>query len=159
LAGGSEQGARLRWIEDNKDYQGDDCLIFPFGKNKWYPTVIVDGKNQSAHSVMNRLANGEKPPGKHLSGHACGNGGIGCLNPRHLRWYTHVENAADRYVHGTALFGEKCPNAILTDAQVKEIKALRGTMTQQAIADMFGVKRGTVKSIFHGKAWKHIPRP
>jgi hypothetical protein len=156
LAGGVESGARLRWLEEHKNYDGDDCLIFPFGNNKWYPTVRVNGKTCSAHSVMNRMANGEMPADKHLSGHSCGNGGIGCVAPRHLRWYTHEENAADRIVHGTQLYGSDCGNSKLTEDDVRAIRSLRGKILIREIAEMFGVSKGTIKSISSRKTWRHI---
>jgi len=41
----------------------------------------------------------------------------------------------------------------LTAEQVEEIRRLRGTMTQRAIAERFGVTDATIRDIYSGKSW------
>lgn len=50
---------------------------------------------------------------------------------------------------------------VLTDEQVLEIWHLATTkaMTQQAIADKFGIHNSLVSEIKTGKRYKHVPRP
>ena len=38
----------------------------------------------------------------------------------------------------------------------KELAHLRGIVTQTMLALKYGIDRGTVKDILHGKIWKHI---
>jgi len=54
--------------------------------------------------------------------------------------------------------GENNPNHILIEQQVIQIKLLlkEGILTQQEIADMFGVSRLTISDIKHGRRWNHI---
>ena len=52
--------------------------------------------------------------------------------------------------------GEKHPNCKLTEEQVTKIKILllEGNLTQQEIADMFGVSQMTISKIKNKKVWK-----
>jgi predicted XRE-type DNA-binding protein len=54
--------------------------------------------------------------------------------------------------------GEKSPNHKLTEEQVIQIKLLlkEGILTQQEIADMFGVSRRTISNIKRGIVWSNI---
>jgi predicted XRE-type DNA-binding protein len=54
--------------------------------------------------------------------------------------------------------GEKHPNHKLTEEQVIQIKLLlkEGILTQQKIADMFGVSRRTISMIKTGKRWTNL---
>jgi hypothetical protein len=72
-----------------------------------------------------------------------------------LRWDTRRGNMADAVEHGRTNQGEKNPFAKLTADQVREIRAMIGTMSQSRIAEMFGVCQQTISNI-HRKTWKHI---
>jgi len=54
--------------------------------------------------------------------------------------------------------GEKHPNSKLTEQKVIQIKLLLkdGILTQQEIADMFGVSRRTISYIKIGRSWSHV---
>jgi len=54
--------------------------------------------------------------------------------------------------------GENNLNSILTEEQVIQIKLLlkEGILTQQEIADMFGVKQTTISAIKNKRSWSHI---
>lgn len=49
--------------------------------------------------VVCERVNGPAPTEKHETAHGCGNSW--CVNKRHLRWATHIENEADKLIHGT----------------------------------------------------------
>lgn len=68
-----------------------------------------------------------------------------------LRWGTSADNTADQRRHSTLIGGERHGMAKLTNAQVEEILLLAGTMTQQAIADRFGIRQPHVSDIINGK--------
>lgn len=159
LAGGpvkTRHGEPQRWIRDHADFEGPDCLIWPFGATS-QTLVRVDGRNYSAQRYMCILAHGAPPsPGLHAA-HSCGHGHLGCVHPKHLRWATAVENEADKLIHGTRRMGEDVHLAKLTEPDVLEIRRLRGRMTQVEIASLFNITQVTVSDIHIRKTWKHLP--
>lgn len=55
--------------------------------------------------------------------------------------------------------GEGSPTAKLNEAKVREIIAWRNLgSTFTALADRFGVSESSIRSAFHGRTWKHLPR-
>lgn len=75
-----------------------------------------------------------------------------------LCYGTHIENQADRILHGTDNKGSKHGNSILTEIQVKEIreKYKSGACTHDYLAEEYGVSRVTITLIINYKLWKHI---
>ena len=67
-----------------------------------------------------------------------------------VAWGTSAENSADTFLHQTQPLGEKHHNATLTDAQVDEIRSLKGRMKQREIAARFGITQGYVSEIHSG---------
>lgn len=83
-------------------------------------------------------------------------------NPQHnrpcnLRWATRQENEADKVRHGTRLYGERVPNARLTDEQALDIyrRAVAGE-PHSAIAADHGIGSPYVSMIFHGTVWAPV---
>lgn len=103
LAGGIKHGEAQVWLRKVAvRYAGDDCLTWPFGRNGGgYGRVSFRGNPSNAHAVILELAVGPKPTEKHECCHSCGNGHLGCVNPRHMYWGTRKENVADAIRHGT----------------------------------------------------------
>lgn len=66
-----------------------------------------------------------------------------------LTWGTSAENKADAFDHGTVPMGEDHPNAILSDAQVAEIRTLKG-LKQSELAERFGTTQSNVSKIQRG---------
>jgi hypothetical protein len=71
-----------------------------------------------------------------------------------LAWGTHTENMQDKVKHGTHTSGETHPNAKLTEADVKAIRASTGTY--KAIASQYGVTTGAIQAVLTGRTWTHI---
>lgn len=145
------------WLLAHVDYAGDDCLKWPGkpradgrGQIKW------QGRMTTAHRQMCILAHGEPPDGKPEATHACGNGHLGCVNPRHLRWATDKENKADMLAHGTRVRGERQGSAKLKTADVIAIRQMAAARPQSQIAAQFGVVQGTVGKIIRRERWGHI---
>ena len=136
------------------NFIGDDCLVWPFERTrKGYGRIKTRGERFSAHRLVCAEVYGAPPSERHVAAHSCGNGHLGCVSPRHLRWATHKENHADKLIHGTVLRGERNHNASMTEATARRAKAMLGNMTQQKIAEALGITRSAVRDIKIGKSW------
>jgi transposase-like protein len=116
-----------------------------------YRTVQLSaGRGPKTHKVsvlVCRAFHGPCPAGqecRHLDGvrtnDAAGN----------LAWGTPLQNQADRRLHGRAPVGEANPRAVLTDAQIAEIRGLKGAMPQKEIAAKFATTQGHISRIHRG---------
>lgn len=77
-----------------------------------------------------------------------------------LRWDTKRSNSLDRRVHGTERgllqAGEANKFAKLTDAQIAEIRALHGKLSQRKIAAKYNISCGHVHRILHNTQRKPV---
>ena len=155
LGGGSSWGAPKAFLEASLvNDDGGRCIIWPYGRNSnGYGQITLNGKKLLAPRIVCERIHGPAPSPKHQAAHSCGNGHLGCINPKHLRWATPQENQMDRVDHGTHNRGERQGQAKLTEDDVHQILALRGTMTQRATAEMFEVSQSAVSAIYSGRNW------
>lgn len=154
LGGGTFRGMPRAWLDAHVDFDGPECLIWPFAvKAQGRGGLKLGERDVFAPRLMCELANGPPPTPKHQAAHSCGQGHMGCVHPKHLRWDTRVGNAADRVLHGTDCRGEKSPFAVLKEAEVVVIKRLQGVETQVSLAERFHVSRGAIRSIHSGLSW------
>lgn len=145
-----------RWIEKHKSYQGNDCIEWPFSKGDRGRGVVGvpgGGKSRSAPRAMCIAAHGEPPTPEHQTAHSCGNGHIGCMNPKHLRWATHMENVRDRAEHGRDRRGEEVNTAKLTEVEVLEIRRRKNSQSGVSLAKEFKVSTTTISEILSRKSW------
>lgn len=150
-------GERLDWLMDHKDYDGDGCLIFPYSRDHGgYGRAKHEGKQITASRMMAIIVLGEPPTEDHQSAHDCGNGHLGCVHPKHLRWDSCEGNMADKLIHGTHMQGTDCPAHKLDEADIREIRRLAGTTSQQDLADRFGIAQTTVSRIVRRKTWSWV---
>lgn len=154
LEGGTSKRAIPKWLAEHVNYQGDDCLIWPFYRNE-NGYACCDAKLGSgfAPRVLCAMAHGEPPSPDHEASHSCGNGNLGCMNQKHLRWLTHAENMEETLIHGTHNRGERNGQSTLTEEQVRRIRYLSGILTQQEIADRFEVSVNHVSMIVSRDRW------
>lgn len=147
-------GEPLRWFRAHQNYDGDDCLIWPYAKRHLgYGAILMeDGRFTSPHREMCAIHNGPPPDGM-VARHLCGNGDRGCVSPRHLVWGTVAENSWDMIAHGTVGRGTKNGNAKIDDDDVREIRRLRGKARQVDLAARFGISQAVVSKIQLGEAW------
>lgn len=151
LAGRTPNGNLRRFIfEVVLPYEGNDCILWPFGRTPKGYGQFEDGY---AHRFICCQAHGEPPTPEHETAHSCGKGTSGCVTKGHVRWATHAENEADKIAHGTLAWGEKQGSAKLTTAEVLTIRSLAGTLKQREIGALFGVSQTAAGNIILRKRW------
>lgn len=142
-------GAVLKWMAENQGYSGDDCLPWPFALGKGgYGNVWDGSKYTNAHRLMCLMVHGN-PGGEMQAAHSCGN--RACVNPRHLRWATRIENDDDKVAHGTRRFGEGVPTSKLTESDVRRIRTSSESVAE--LARQLGVGPKAIYRIRRGERW------
>lgn len=137
-------GEPLAWLQRHANWRGDDCLIWPFARNRsGYGSLRYQGRTMGAHRAMCFESYGAPADAGMEAAHSCGNGHLGCANPLHLRWATPQANVSDRIQHGR--------NRKLTDDQCFEIVRLAATEPQARIARRFGVSPAFVCRVVKGQ--------
>lgn len=71
-----------------------------------------------------------------------------------LKWCSKVENHSHMRAHGTAPVGSRNGRAKLTLAQVREIKAAKGTRINGELGRKYGVHKDTIGLIRRGRIWR-----
>lgn len=133
----------------------NDCIL-------WKGAVTADGYGTIspsrrvkllAHREAFRAANGYLPK---VVMHTCDN--PACVNAEHLVAGTHAKNMADMAAKGRASRkpGESNHRAILTEHSVLRIRILRGALSCNKLASIYGVDRSTITDIWTRKSWKHL---
>lgn len=139
----------------------DECIIWPWSRDKdGYPKFTAPGGvTARAHRYVCRLVHGPAPESSPIAAHSCGNGHLGCISGRHLRWKDAQGNSDDCVAHGKLSMGEAHSSAKLTEAQVKTILSLlHAGVPRASIARMFCVTPSNIGHIKMGRKWKHLPR-
>ena len=109
-----------------------------------YGKFYFDGKQVASHIVSYKLFVGEVPKGMWVL-HKCDN--RKCVNPEHLFLGDSIANIKDMDKKG-----RRGTRSNLTESQVDEIKKLLSKrVTQQEIANIFGVHQTTISKIKLGK--------
>lgn len=135
-------------------YDGDDCLTWPFGTTaQGYATLWRVDRKQLVSRLVCEEVYGPPPSPEYQAAHSCGNGHLSCVAKGHLSWKTATSNHADKLIHGTTSRGQRHGNSKLTEADVREIRTLKGTLLQYEIADQFGVAPSLISLIHSGDRW------
>lgn len=108
-----------------------------------------------AHRVSYRLTYGGIPDGLWVC-HRCDN--RLCVRPDHLFLGTSDDNIRDKVQKGRSPLGEQNGVAKLSEAGVRAIRAryAAGGVSQQALADEYGVSFSLIHAIVRRKIWKHL---
>lgn len=139
-----------------------------------------------AHRIVWELTYGPIPEGMQVLHNCPDGDNPSCCNPRHLWLGTQLENIEDARKKGRVASGERHSSrthpeqlprgdkngsrlhperlargerhgiAKLTEASVREIRALAGTQSQRALAARFGVSQATISGIVHRTKWSHV---
>jgi hypothetical protein len=113
-----------------------------------YGVIWYDNKLQYSHRIALELNNKAIPNRWHAC-HTCDN--PSCVNPNHLYVGTPQDNMNDKVSKGRHIFGEKHPNAKLTDKEVNEIRVLfEDGMWQTDLAKVFNVDPSHISRIVYG---------
>lgn len=153
LGGGLKRGETNAFFDFALQYEGSDCLIWPYARDAaGYAQINFEGRVRYVHRDVCIKKNGGPEDGM-VAAHSCGKGHLGCVNPNHVRWATRKENAHDMIDHGTKAFGEKTTGAKISNQQAIEIKSLKGKMTQGEIARIYGLTRQAIGDIHKGRRW------
>ena len=154
LGGGIDRGKTVEFFEEAKKFNGKECMIWPYAKDaNGYAQINYGGKVRYVHREVCIFIYGEPEDGV-VAAHSCGRGNMGCINPSHLRWATFKENYEDSVLHKTAVRGERVGNSKLKKEDIKKIKQMRKTRTQQNVANVFSVSRTAISDIENGRRWK-----
>jgi hypothetical protein len=123
---------------------------------KGYGWIKEDGRKRfvGAHRAAYILANGPIPDNAVIM-HSCDN--RWCVNPQHLIVGTQLDNIKDMVEKGRQARGRKLPQAVLTEADVIEIRrrAAAGE-TQRSLADAYAVTASAIQCVVAGKNWAAV---
>lgn len=131
----------------------ENCYkVMPSGCWEWqrailkngYGTLRRDGRQWRAHRYSYKLAHGSVPHDMDVR-HSCDN--RKCVNPAHLSIGTRLQNMGDAQVRDRLPRGEKHKCAKLNRLDAARIRLLCKTMTQKAVAKIFGVTPSTVCAV------------
>jgi len=105
LAGGTPNGAPMTFLQDAMTSSTDECILWPYGASNGYGEVLIEGKPTYAHRQVLAMTTKTNPSDMY----ACHKPIVChtplCVNPRHLKWCTPTENAADMVTDGTRANG------------------------------------------------------
>lgn len=159
---------RIRSVERvvyRRSKLGKSCPLFAksklrlFGQN-WagYQMVNLSVSGSVRNIAVHRLvakAFCENPHGNPQVDHKDGNN----KNNRsdNLEWVTGLENMRRSFRRGHYIpRGEQSPHAVLSERDVRLIRALNGVLTKKQIGDTYGVTESNIYAIISRRSWAHI---
>jgi len=102
LAGSTPWGAARDWLNAALSFTKDECLAFPYAKDRHgYGHINVQRRYMGAHVYVAEKVLPPRPSALHEVCHKCGNGNKACVAPRHLYWGTRRQNVQDAIAQGT----------------------------------------------------------
>ena len=138
-----------------------DCILGTcINKRNGYSYRRYEGRHVRSHRVAYVVANNltlDDITGQ-IVRHICDN--RACVNPEHLILGTHQDNMDDMTSRGRSAKGTGIANSVLSDEQVRFIRAnyiprskMWGTV---ALGKLLGVSHRTVQSVTSGLRWAHV---
>lgn len=120
-----------------------------------YGTISIENRPTPTHRAAYLLCVGDIPDGLFVC-HRCDN--TLCCNPRHLFLGTHQQNVDDCVTKQRHIHGERHPDAMLSEDEVREILSAKDGPrgTGRHLAQRFLVSPSTIAAIWSGRNWKHV---
>lgn len=135
----------------------DDCWLWTAGVNHAGYGSMGGGRGVTllAHRVSWEVHRGPIPQGLFVC-HHCDN--PPCVNPRHLFIGSQRDNMDDKVRKGRQRRGQCHCLAKLTEVDVQSIRRryAASSITQQALADEFGITQSNVSMIVNGVTWSNL---
>ena len=139
----------------------NECWLWMGATNRLgYGSMHVGSKknkamhNEPAHRISYELHYHSLPRGMEVC-HTCDN--PRCVNPNHLFVGTHQDNVDDMVKKKRHTWGERNPQAKITEEIVRQIRRLAADgELQKVIAARFGLTRTAVTLIVGRKRWAHV---
>jgi hypothetical protein len=127
-----------------------ECVMWPGRVDRDGYGIAASGGHKRAHRLMYALFVGPIPTGLCVL-HSCDV--PTCVNPRHLRIGTQIDNVDDRSARGRQPLGTKSPHAKLSVDQVSQIRS--GLGLHEAIA-LFGIKKSSYYRVRSGSSYQDV---
>lgn len=144
-----------RRLVGNQIYYGRELI--PQLTNDGYLKVTLSKNGECKKFYLHRLVaiqfldnNMNLPQVNHKDGNKLNN------NVTNLEWCTKQENQNHAVRNNLMQHGQDRPSAKLTEDNVLEIYKLKGILTGQAIADIYGVSKNTINCILRGSKWRYL---
>ena len=133
----SSEKSPVMFLEEDRGHE-TPCWI-------WQRSIRESGYgrlgNDNAHRAMYQRLVGEVPSDMHVD-HKCKV--RACVNPDHMEVVTQQVNI------------QRGRLAKLCEEDVRKIKAMRGSMSQKKIGEIFGVGQDEISRILSGKRWSNV---
>lgn len=132
----------------------DECWPWHYHANHHgHGRMYVQGRNVMASHIALELDGRPRPEGL-CALHSCDN--PPCVNPKHLRWGTQIENISDRVERGRngSALGVRNFHAKLNEADVLEIR--NNPISSKILSEKYGVSRVMICKIRRGESWTHV---
>jgi len=147
---------RERFMEKFIKGSPEECWPWLAAVNaKGYGVIRDEDTMRLAHRIAWVFENGSIPDGLCVL-HSCDT--PACVNPKHLFLGTNMDNTTDMIQKGRMAVGSKIKSSVLTDDDVREIRLLYCPfiVTQEYLAERFGVTRATISRIINRQQWQHL---
>jgi len=122
----------------------EECVPWPWAEKERRYTMNFRGQAMPVTHVVLTFVAGERPSKEHQGLHSCDV--LWCINGKHLRWGTELENRLDQVERGRGSIGKLGIDA------AKDISERHKAFITQ-LAEEYGCSETTVRNIILSKSW------